>query len=205
MPGSPLDPRAEGTNDLLKQGATICTRAEDVVTALEPMRSRDLFSALEEGDPSEPLRGEGRPLRRRRRRRSERRPSSRAAWPESRPIASTPSRDRIVALLGPSPIALDDLARAAEASARETRVALMELELAGRIEFSGGDRVAARSRRSPAERAESLSVTPERGRMPKGSALRDPRSPASSSGIVGSGSAVVRTNNSASALAMPRK
>ena len=53
-------------------------------------------------------------------------------------------RDRIAALLGPSPIALDDLARAAEASARETRVALMELELAGRAEFSAGDRVAAR-------------------------------------------------------------
>jgi DNA processing protein len=47
-------------------------------------------------------------------------------------------------LLGPSPISLDELARAAEASTREVRVALMELELAGRVEFSGGDRVALR-------------------------------------------------------------
>ena len=54
-------------------------------------------------------------------------------------------RDRIAALLGPTPIAVDALAEAAEASARETRVALLELELAGRIEFSGGDRVAARN------------------------------------------------------------
>ena len=46
VPGSPLDPRAEGTNDLLKQGATICTAVEDVTTALEPMRSPDLFSAM---------------------------------------------------------------------------------------------------------------------------------------------------------------
>jgi DNA processing protein len=53
-------------------------------------------------------------------------------------------RDRIASLVGPTPIGLDDLARAADASARETRVALMELELAGRIEFSAGDRVAAR-------------------------------------------------------------
>ena len=44
VPGSPLDPRAEGTNDLLKQGATICTCVDDVTTALEPMRSRDLAS-----------------------------------------------------------------------------------------------------------------------------------------------------------------
>jgi hypothetical protein len=39
---------------------------------------------------------------------------------------------------------LDELGRAAEASARDVRVALLELELAGRVEFSG-DRVALRA------------------------------------------------------------
>jgi DNA processing protein len=34
VPGSPLDPRAEGANDLLRDGATFCTRAEDVIEAL---------------------------------------------------------------------------------------------------------------------------------------------------------------------------
>ncbi len=34
VPGSPLDPRAEGANDLLRDGATFCTRAEDVIDAL---------------------------------------------------------------------------------------------------------------------------------------------------------------------------
>ena len=48
------------------------------------------------------------------------------------------ARERIVALLGPSPITLDELARAAEASARTVRVALLELELAGRVEYSAG-------------------------------------------------------------------
>src|SRR5580698_7764566 len=48
-PGSPLDPRAHGTNDLLKQGATICTDTDDVLTALEPMRSNDLLASLREG------------------------------------------------------------------------------------------------------------------------------------------------------------
>ncbi len=34
VPGSPLDPRAEGTNELLRDGATFCTRADDVLDAL---------------------------------------------------------------------------------------------------------------------------------------------------------------------------
>ena len=37
VPGSPLDPRAEGTNDLLRQGATFCTGADDVISALKPL------------------------------------------------------------------------------------------------------------------------------------------------------------------------
>jgi DNA processing protein len=149
VPGSPLDPRAEGANDLLKQGATICTNVDDVVAALEPTRSSDVFASLEEGGADgEPLWGEQ---------------SLFGVDPDATPRtcpgdefddagavayrsadASGGARDRIVALLGPSPISLDELARAAEASAREVRVALMELELAGRVEFSGGDRVALR-------------------------------------------------------------
>ena len=38
VPGSPLDPRAKGTNDLIRQGAAICEGAEDVVRALETLR-----------------------------------------------------------------------------------------------------------------------------------------------------------------------
>ena len=95
VPGSPLDPRAEGTNDLLKQGATICTGVDDVLAALEPMRSRDLFSALEEGGAGEPQWGEqafdGEPPRAGGAT-SARRPFDQpAARPTSPPIASTPS------------------------------------------------------------------------------------------------------------------
>jgi DNA processing protein len=140
VPGSPLDPRAEGTNDLLKQGATICTNVEDVVTALEPMRLRDLFSALDEGEG-----GRGRTSFE-----IDREPDPAAAADARFDRAHGSAdrldavRDRVAALLGPTPVGLDDLAREADASARETRVALMELELAGRAEFSGGDRVAAK-------------------------------------------------------------
>ena len=37
VPGSPLDPRAEGTNDLIRDGATLCASAEHVVAVLEPL------------------------------------------------------------------------------------------------------------------------------------------------------------------------
>src|ERR1700722_19278451 len=59
VPGSPLDPRAEGTNDLLKQGASICTGPEDVLTALELVRSDDDLAVMREasGDSGAPLWG----------------------------------------------------------------------------------------------------------------------------------------------------
>jgi DNA processing protein len=39
VPGSPLDPRAKGTNDLLRQGAAICEGAEDVIRAIGTLRT----------------------------------------------------------------------------------------------------------------------------------------------------------------------
>ena len=42
VPGSPLDPRARGCNDLIRQGAAVCEGAEDVLRAIEPLRG---FSA----------------------------------------------------------------------------------------------------------------------------------------------------------------
>ncbi len=149
VPGSPLDPRAEGTNDLLKQGATICTSVEDVLAALEPVRSAGRYASLAESDTGDrPRLGE---------------PPLFAVDPGATPrvkageecdaadgakaAVADPAgqRDRIVALLGPFPITLDELTRAAEVSAREVRIALMELELAGRVEFTRGDRVALRA------------------------------------------------------------
>lgn len=146
VPGSPLDPRAEGTNDLLKQGATICTCVDDVLAALEPVRSTDLFASLQEGDRIDrPFQGES-PLFAVEARVAQRgEPCDEADGANSNGADLTEQRDRIVALLGPFPITLDELTRAAEASAREVRIALMELELAGRVEFVRGDRVALRA------------------------------------------------------------
>ncbi len=60
VPGSPLDPRAKGTNDLIRQGAAICEGAEDVLRALEGLRGfrepdRD-YGAGPADDPDDALR-----------------------------------------------------------------------------------------------------------------------------------------------------
>ena len=107
VPGSPLDPRSAGTNDLIKQGATLTTGASDVIDAVEPIMGRPL--AVRE--------------------------------PEDEPLASEPDasdRDRLISLLGPSPILLDDLIRMAGTSPAIVRTVLLELELAGRLERLGG-------------------------------------------------------------------
>ena len=110
VPGSPLDPRAAGANDLIKQGATLVTEATDVINAVQPILARPMM--LEEPDDE---------------------------YSEAEPDSG--ERARIVALLGPSPILLDDLIRMANTSPAIVRTVLLELELAGRLERHGGGSV----------------------------------------------------------------
>ena len=155
VPGSPLDPRAEGTNDLLRAGATMCTRLEDVVTALQPLlrasdREVDLFAEAAPAEPTEAL------------------------WDETDLFGAAPSfqtegghqmdeaphsiafaeklsnsgpssgsaYERVVDLLGPAPVSLDDLVRLTALSVGDVQAVLLDLELAGRLERQGGNRVA---------------------------------------------------------------
>jgi DNA processing protein len=144
-PGSPLDPRAEGANDLLRDGANLCARLEDVLCVVDPLRARDPFSNFEEapGEAGEPLWGEH-PLFG-----VDPEATPRARSGDSLDEAATREfaggdgdRRRVEALLGPTPISIDDLARAAELDVKTIRQAIVELDLAGRIEYCGGNRVA---------------------------------------------------------------
>lgn len=111
VPGSPLDPRAEGTNGLLKQGATLVTEASDVITALEPILGRGLDLPAEEPPGEDPT-----------------------------PLDAEPAEDernRIIALLGPTPASLDDLVRLSRSRPAIVRMVLLELEIAGRLERHG--------------------------------------------------------------------
>jgi DNA processing protein len=113
VPGSPLDPRAEGSNDLLKQGATLVTHADDVVTVLRPILGQPIEVSLHEPEAS--------------------------ATPGTEPDGS--ERSHIIALLGPTPVSIDDLVRLSGCSPTAVRVVLLELELAGRLERHGGAQV----------------------------------------------------------------
>jgi DNA processing protein len=115
VPGSPLDPRAEGTNGLLKQGAILVTEAADVLTALEPILGRGLDWPVQEPLPDEP--------------------------PLHHTEPGDDERSRIIALLGPTPSTLDDLVRLSRSSPAIVRMVLLELELAGRLERHGGGMV----------------------------------------------------------------
>ena len=97
VPGSPLDPRCEGSNNLLKQGAAPVTEAADVTAALRPIFERPLQLSAQEPDrpitPSEP--------REPREPREPKRPSE----------PSDDERAHLVTLLGPTPVGIDDLIR----------------------------------------------------------------------------------------------
>lgn len=154
VPGSPLDPRAEGTNDLLRQGAGLCTRAQDVTDALGAAQrsSRPDPGLFGEGgtDTQEPLWDEADPFGT-----SvldipafetgfELDEPERAAPGNPDVVRTTPGRlagmggpvqgaASVEALLGPSPVSLDDLVRACGRPAREVMREVFELELAGKI------------------------------------------------------------------------
>ncbi len=113
VPGSPLDPRAEGTNGPIKQGATPVTEAADVISVLEPIITEKTMPAREpepltDGEPRDDV---------------EPAPDERAS---------------IVGLLGPAPVQIDDLVRLSKSSPSVVRMVLLELELAGRLERQGG-------------------------------------------------------------------
>jgi DNA processing protein len=115
VPGSPLDPRCEGTNGLLKDGATVTTRALDVLQALAPISEVDLFSQPEADEPEE----DG----------------------AERMLAPPPNDDErltIVQALGPTPVEIDDIIRHTDLPAATVYLVLLELDLAGRLDRHAG-------------------------------------------------------------------
>jgi DNA processing protein len=109
VPGSPLDPRAAGTNDLIKQGATLVTDASDILNAVAPIMARPLALPLREDDGD-----------------------------TLDPGPQVHDREQLVSLLGPSPVSIDDLIRISGMAPAAVRILLLELELAGRLERHGG-------------------------------------------------------------------
>jgi DNA processing protein len=108
VPGSPLDSRNEGTNGLLKQGAIPATEAADVIAVVEPILGFGPAIPSAQEPPQEPLASLG-----------------------TEPGAD--DRARLISLLGPTPVLIDDLVRLSRASPTIVRSVLLELEIAGRL------------------------------------------------------------------------
>ncbi len=112
VPGSPLDPRAQGCNLLIRDGATLIQSAEDVLEALSPLS--------------------GRPFRQR---------EHDYAPPGPSADADEGARRRLADLLGPTPVPVDELIRQSGFAPALVQTVLLELELAGRLERHAGGRV----------------------------------------------------------------
>lgn len=116
VPGSPLDPRSAGTNDLIRQGATLTESADDVLAALKPLLR-------------EPL-GEGK------------RPQIRDLFAQPPAEAEVDSARRMLEVrLNGTPIEVDEIVSACQLPVPVVLSALLELELAGRLERHPGNRV----------------------------------------------------------------
>jgi DNA processing protein len=148
VPGSPLDPRAEGGNHLIREGATLCAEAAHIIEALEPLlrnghEFRQLPSVIGEGaregaspelwDDLDLAGGAAAPY---------------ASLPEPEPGMDLPlasdgtdveaARTVVMRLLGAAPVSIDDLVRASGRSAREISHTLLELELDGELQRHPG-------------------------------------------------------------------
>jgi DNA processing protein len=112
VPGSPLDPRAQGCNLLIREGATLIQTVDDVLEALGPIDARMV-----------------------------REPARTYVPAPAGPNAGEGDRRTIVELLGPTPVAIDELVRQSGCSAATVQLVLLELELAGRIERHAGAKI----------------------------------------------------------------
>lgn len=114
IPGSPLDPRARGCNQLIREGATLVQDAAEIVELLAPIDSR----ADIPNDRSDLLLEEG-----------------------AEYDANDSEREQVIDLLGHSYVSVDELVRQSGAPPATVQLVLLELELAGRLERGAGQKV----------------------------------------------------------------
>jgi DNA processing protein len=113
VPGSPLDPRAQGCNQLIRDGATLVQNAADVVEAIRPFESRVRSAPTSYEPMHEPMNGDD-------------------------------ALGVVEELLGPSPVPVDEIIRLSGASSGAVQMALLELDLANRLDRHAGNKVSLR-------------------------------------------------------------
>jgi DNA processing protein len=118
VPGSPLDPRTKGTNELIRQGATLVESADDILRNLQDMKlgEREPTAPIHLSEPVNPNEFADNELER--------------------------ARQEILSLLSPTAIQIDQIIREAGIPTPIAMTAIFELELAGRIDRLPGNRIA---------------------------------------------------------------
>jgi DNA processing protein len=112
VPGFPLDPRAQGGNQLIRDGATLVQSAADVVATLRPFGLGGIVA-----------------------------PPRAVEAPPTAVEASATERHALADLLSPVAIPIDELIRQSGLAPAAVQTILLELELAGRLERHAGGRV----------------------------------------------------------------
>ena len=116
VPGSPLDPRAQGCNQLIRDGATLIQSAADVLESISHLNGR--------------VANGSRPFE---------------AIPSPAPVEAQPDvRRAIEELLGPSPVPVDEIVRLSGAEPGTVQLILLELDLAGKLDRHAGNKVSLR-------------------------------------------------------------
>jgi DNA processing protein len=115
VPGSPLDPRAQGCNQLIRQGATLVQNAADVLEAVRPIQPgfaspRAVYELAE------------------------------LKWMDG----DAGALGLVEELLGPSPVPVDEVIRLSGVPSGAVQMALLELDLAGRLDRHAGGKVSLR-------------------------------------------------------------
>ena len=152
VPGSPLDPRAAGVNDLIRQGAILCSEPAHVIDALQPQFDFGSHASSMHGhmvrdsaggDQAELQLWDELPLSDvKMAPASDAMPPPQWGAPDAGDLASAPPiRLHLLELLGPSPIAVDDLIRQSSNSTRDVQMALLDLEMDGLILRHAGQKV----------------------------------------------------------------
>ena len=112
VPGSPLDPRAQGCNALIRDGATLIQSVADVIETIRPIASNRVSAVT-----------------------SDFRPERISA------DASDGERQTVINLLSHAPVPVDELIRQSGLSPATVQTVLLELELGGRLERHAGAKV----------------------------------------------------------------
>lgn len=113
VPGSPLDPRAQGCNGLIREGATLIQNAADVLELIRPLS----------GGVASPRAG------------------YEPGLPQATAEPDQAERRVVQELLGPSPAPIDEIVRLSGLSAGAVQLVLLELDLAGRLDRHAGGKI----------------------------------------------------------------